>query len=767
MWRLLAFLVLVMDPAHGGSAKAFAALPPVAPVGSDQSLFVELVVNGQSSGEIVPLRVSGDRLLVDGALLRQAGLRIDGDGPRDVAHQADIRAAYDAGGQTLSLDASPNLLPTRHFAGEQTPRLPTVADYGAMLNYDAYAQRSGGVTTAALWTEQRLFGPIGSLSNDGTLRIGSRKSGTATGYLRYDTRLRHIDENRALSFTVGDLITRSLPWSSSVRMGGFQLSRDFHVRPDLITVPLPSFAGTAAVPSAVDLFVDGYRRQSTTTAPGRFVLDNIPVVNGAGQATIVTTDAVGRQVSATIPFYVSSELLKPGILDFSVEAGFLRRNYGLKSFDYGTAAASATLRRGLTRSLTIEAHGEATKRVDVAGAGIAWAPGRFGTINLSASLSRDGASTGRRWSAGYSYVSRHFSISGEHQEQSRSFFDISTIDLRKLDGMLRSNRLIASLSVPRQGSFGLAFFSGSTVSGQRARLLSGSYSRPLGHQASLFLSADHDMRTHTSSVQLRLVMPFGRNMLSGGLSHDRGRGASAQVQYGRSADSRGGLGVDASLAVDEHGDGYGQTTLTYRIDPMEVQAGAAFARSRKSAWGSVTGALVTLGDGVFATRQVNDSFALVATDGVAGVPVHYENQPAGVTNRRGYLFVPNVASYTPGQFSIDTLGLPADQSPTKVEQRIALRQGSGAIIRMPIRHVRSATIVLVDSGGTPLAPGGRVARDNAPDAELGWDGIAYLEDLQPTNHLTVTRRDGRQCAADLTLPSDAPPLARIGPVPCL
>ena len=33
-------------------------------------------------------------------------------------------------------------------------------------------------------------------------------------------------------------------------------------------MPLPSFAGKAAVPSAVDLFVDGYRQQGADVAPG-------------------------------------------------------------------------------------------------------------------------------------------------------------------------------------------------------------------------------------------------------------------------------------------------------------------------------------------------------------------------------------------------------------------------------------------------------------------------------------------------------------------
>src|SRR5262249_31145031 len=152
-----------------------------------------------------------------------------------------------------------------------------------------------------------------------------------------------------------------------------------------------------------------------------FVLDNIPVVNGAGQATIVTTDAVGRQVATTIPFYVAPTLLKPGLLDVAGEIGFLRRRYGLKSFSYGALAASGTARRGLARHVTGEWHGEAAHGVALAGAGIVWSPGLIGTINLSAAASRAGGRTGRQWTIGYSYSSRRFSVAAEHDQRDRDY----------------------------------------------------------------------------------------------------------------------------------------------------------------------------------------------------------------------------------------------------------------------------------------------------------------------------------------------------------
>ena len=82
---------------------------------------------------------------------------------------------------------------------------------------------------------------------------------------------------------------------------------------DLVTRPLPAFSGEAAVPTSVDLFINGYRSGSTRLQPGPFTLTNLPYINGAGDAVLVTTDALGRRVSTTLPPYVSSDLLKQGL----------------------------------------------------------------------------------------------------------------------------------------------------------------------------------------------------------------------------------------------------------------------------------------------------------------------------------------------------------------------------------------------------------------------------------------------------------------------
>lgn len=103
--------------------------------------------------------------------------------------------------------------------------------------------------------------------------------------------------------------------------------------------------------------------------PGPFSITTTPFVNGAGEAVVVTTDALGRQVSTTLPFYVTGELLKKGYTDYAASFGVLRQRYGISNFDYSKLAYSGSLRYGLTDALTVGSHVEGGKSLTVGGLG--------------------------------------------------------------------------------------------------------------------------------------------------------------------------------------------------------------------------------------------------------------------------------------------------------------------------------------------------------------------------------------------------------------
>lgn len=741
-----------------------------------QQLYVELVLNGAETGAVIAIRAGGGAVLADAAALRQAGVVLGEvpvrDGLVDLGRLPGFVARYDEELQRLLLDVPAGRLPTQTLARAAAQRAEALADTGFLLGYDAFVRRTGKATLASLWTEQRLFGALGTFSNTGVLRAG--KGGG--GYLRYDTSLQIVDQDHQTTFSAGDLVTGALSWNGAVRIGGLQIARNFRVRPDLVTMPLPRFQGAAAVPSGVDLLVNGAPAGHHDVAPGPYVLNDLPAVSGAGDVTVVTTDAVGRQVATTARFYVAPELLRPGLSDFSAEAGFLRRRYGQSSLAYGRAVASGTLRHGLTRHLTGEFHAEVTHGLAQAGGGLAWSPGRWGVVQGAVAASRGQELSGRQWVAGYSYLAPRFSLGVQRLDRSAGFRDLASLgfDLARTSGAVRSDRLWGSTALGTFGSLGAAYVSADTADGTRVRLLSATWSGTVGRRLSAFATLGHDARSGGLSGQVRLLVPLGRSSVAAGIGTEPDRGWTTRASYARARTSDGdsgfggpalaGVGLAADAAIDGRGRAWGQANASWQLPSLRTEMGAAYTPGGTAFWAGASGAVIAMAGDVFRTPAVPGAFAVVST-GVPNVPVRYENQAVGVTGRSGTLLVAAAAAYQPGRYAIDTLDLPAGMTAARVEVEAALRAGAGAVIRLPVRAGRSAVAALVDGAGRPLEPGDAAELPDGRLLPVGWGGELMLEDAAAEQSVTVRRRGGGTCRADVRVPL-GPAFQRLEAVAC-
>lgn len=462
-------------------------LPP--PPGSmeavaDAQLFLELVVNQMDTGRVIAVEQRAGQLFVPASALQDVGMKLPGEPVGSVALEQvpGLHSDYDSNGQRLLLDVPPSWLQEQFIGNRNTyPRTQAMSSFGALLNYDVYFNDTDdGGSYLAAWNEVRLFDTWGTLSNTGQLRqtLSDGISGGTldNGYRRYDTTWRFSDDERLLTYEAGDVISGALPWSSSVRLGGVQLSRDFAVRPDLVTYPLPQFAGEAAVPSSVDLFINGYKSDSARLQPGPYTLTNIPFINGAGEAVVVTTDALGRQVSTTVPFYVTSTLLQQGLTDFSLAAGTLRRDYTLRDFGYGPGVASGTFRYGYSDNLTLESHAEASSDLSLGGLGGNLRLGNFGVLNTALSQSQFDSRTGQQLSLGYQYNSTRYSFMYQRVERRDDYADLTLVDTPYASLSKRSEQVTLSLNLQRFGSLGLGYFDVQAADDSRTRLLNLSWS---------------------------------------------------------------------------------------------------------------------------------------------------------------------------------------------------------------------------------------------------------------------------------------------------
>jgi outer membrane usher protein len=278
-----------------------------------RALQLEVFVDGYPTNMIAEFLQENGTLLIEPEQLRNLGLMpapgaVRPDGLVDLARLPGVAFMFDEARQTIHFTLTGAARAARAIEArrsDETPLADPPTSVGALVNYTLYASTGGdrfddlfGFEGASGLFEGRLFGPHGTLSAG----LLASTSDARTDVVRLDTTWSWSDQRRMLSYRAGDVIAGGLAWTRPVRLGGLQVQRNFALRPDLVTFPLPELTGSAAVPSTVELFVDNARYLSEDVQPGPFAIRNIPVVTGAGMARVVVRDALGRETVSEVPF---------------------------------------------------------------------------------------------------------------------------------------------------------------------------------------------------------------------------------------------------------------------------------------------------------------------------------------------------------------------------------------------------------------------------------------------------------------------------------
>ncbi|MDM7554027.1 fimbria/pilus outer membrane usher protein [Xanthomonas fragariae] len=741
-----------------------------------QTLYLEVTLNQADRGltpfELVDghLRGSVETLRKLGFILadRAAGELVDLD------RLPDVEVRYDAALQRLALQVplAQLSLSTTVLKTEEVASPSATASPGILLNYDFYATRNTGTSSVSLATELRGFG------------IGRGMVDTTAVFLAYD---RPQDErwrseavrldsawqmdfpDSATSLTVGDFYSGFVDWSRSIRLGGVQIGRNYALQPYRVLTPTPSFLGEAAVPSTVELYVDGLRQYSGRVPAGPFQLAAQPGISGTGQAQIVVTDAFGRVRRLDFAFYSTPQLLARGISEWSAGIGHLRRDYGVRSFSYESrAVASATFRKGLREDVTIEAHAEAGGGVVNVGAGGIWLLGVGGVFNLAYVHSRMDDLRGGQYVLGYAWNNRRFNFNIGTQRTHGDYRDLGA-----LQGSVPariSDRAVFGVNVEPVGSLGTSYVRLSYPQGDTSRYASVFWSRGFGRNWAGNLSGNQNLGLRSDrSLYLSLSTTFGGSRQASASMQRNGNrtGFVADISQPLPGDGDlGGIGWRLQgRAADDAGGGLAELGWLNRVGRYNI--GAANQDGANFGYASASGSLVWMNGRGFAARDIQDAFAVVSTDGQAGIPVRLENRLIGVTDARGTLLVTPLQSWQRNQLSIDTLNLPADLRVDRVDTAVTPRRQSGVAVGFGITRVRAAVIVLHDAQGAPLPVGSVVQREG--DVErvvVGYDGETYLDNLQIDNRIFVELPDGR-CSARFTYPANPNGIPRIGPLKCI
>lgn len=752
---------------------------------ADTPLQLAVTINGTNTGLVAAMVERDGRLFAKPSELEQIGLGVppgvaQKDGLVPLATLPGVSFKLDERNQSLAITASISALrPNQLGPGVRGVNVPlTAAAPGLLLDYDLQGTRVSNQATGAGLFDTRMFGLLGVF--DSSAVAYTLPAPGQTSFVRLDSSWTWADPDSLHRITVGDTVNGGLSWTRPLRMGGIQVNTDFGLQPGIVTFPLPTITGQAALPSTADILVNGVRQFSQQVTPGPFQVQQPPVLSGAGTIELAVQDPLGHQTVTTIPFYISPTMLRPGLAAFSVEAGAARRDYGFQSDDYTPVLGSGTLRYGVNHWLTVEGHAEGTGGLEMAGLGGLIAVGNLGVVAASAAASR-GLSSGTQFTLGFQRQSTLLSFGASVTRATSGFRDLASVTGAPI---VRSvSQANVGLSLGRFGSFAAAYVqqkgtaTAASVAAQQTvatpllpiapsfRVITASYTNQLTERLSLLATAFESVSgTRDFGFEIGLSFSFGnRGNLFAGASHDSTTGTSSIAQLQQSAYLPGEFGY--SLLDQEGGNprrlGQGQ----YIGDLGEAIIGVDQAPGYTAGRAELRGATGWLAGAPFVTRWIDDSFAVVQSGDTPGIGVLSENRLVGRTDSSGRLLVPDLRGWDTNAIALQPTDLPPDVTAGSIRELVRPPEKSGVAVKFQVQRARSAIVVLVDTGGKPLPVGTQLQRADGSAAIVGYDGETYLEDLAPDDTITAEPH-GSRCHAKFHYKPVPGSIPRIGPVVC-
>ena len=756
---------------------------PRAPSAAEAMLAVQ--VNLEAKGDFLVLIAQDGDVLVREEDLAQLGLsrvvgesvRIDGAAYRSLRNVTELRYSVDMDRLVLAIRVDPRLLGGRQVvdlgprASAHVMRPPAA---GAYFNYNVthtHDDASGTAVDAAGELGAR-FGDFFFNSDGYSVQdplTGARRQARLSTSLTRDRR------DTLQRLVIGDFLgAQPGPLGSSLRLGGVSFSRRFSIDPYFVRFPGQVVAGTATLPSEVFVYSNGVLVRRDRVQPGGFELQNLVNVPGLQMTEVVVRDVLGNEQRIADPFYYSESLLRPGLDEYSFDAGFERREYGLSSANYGRPGFTGFYRRGVSSGLTLGVHAEGLDGRGNAGPSASLGIGTLGVLTVHAAASQGDEGQGGAVSAAHNFHSTRWSTNLAVRMEDRHFARAAPdlLGPRRYDFAAAASHALTttsgvSLTITATAPW-QAPMDRSTMLGYRLRMTREVY---------LSTSARHTSGVITAN---EILLTVSWNFDAGGMRHLASAqarkdsfGSGALVQF--SGGNPDGEGLLYRVNAETRDDAIGSHQL---VNPMlQWNARRAVLRA-ESFYDSAThsdrtqlgwqGGIAGVGGEWALTRPVVDSFAIVKVAELPDVRVYANNQPVGRTDRSGTVFVPRLASYFENPVAIEDGDLPVNYIVPRARFIVSPALRSGVLLDFQARAVTAVAGRLVIEGGRPFADAEgnvRVAGE-AREILTSRDGSFYLEQVPPGRYEGEARRPDGRCRFTLQVPKGNEVVTELGEVSC-
>ena len=670
--------------------------------------------------------------------------------------------------QTLLLSFDPGVFDPARIAPAQRKQGPVAArEHALFLNYDASLM--GSRSRPSDWRQDlgSLFelgwtGPAGVLTSSHAAR--NLASGQRS-IRRLETAFTHDAPGSYITWRLGDTSTRASLWAPPALYGGLQVGRNWRLNPSFIARPIPVLAGTASVPSTLELYVNDALRQVSQVPSGPFTLDGLTGLTSSGQARLVLRDPLGRETVVVQDFFSHTALLDQGLTDWSLESGALRRGFGGPNDGYGSAFGAGLWRHGLSKTTTLEGRLELDRRRQAAGAGVSATLNGYWFVQGALATSHGETGNGTRWTAQVEADPLRQRFAARLEGSSRGFRQLGQ------SSAVLPARLQASLGVAllADRDHSLRLFAGQVqmYEGPASRTSGIVYSRNIGRSGFFSVSANQIRTAGQSarSVMATWVFPWDSLQTSGQLARRDGH-LEPMLMASRSPIDpsepgwRAATGSRAGAAFAEGGI-FAQTRYAWLAGDLST------SRDRQALRLGARGGLVAMDGSVFATSRLDESFALVEVGQLAGVGVGFQGYVPVVTDSRGRALLPRLQPFVPNNVNLDPNSLPVTADLDSTQQTITPSRRSAVRLRFPVRSGLSALLQIVFDDGEPAPLGALVHRvDDPEEFMVARHGEAYVSGLQNSDQVEL-RWKGMRCRIEVTVPTDqGDDIQKLGPLLC-
>ncbi|WP_097000267.1 fimbria/pilus outer membrane usher protein [Persephonella hydrogeniphila] len=556
--------------------------------------------------------------------------------------------------------------------------------------------------------------------------------------IRSNTTLRIDDIENIRKIEIGDIYSQNSIWNYYLRVGGIRVGTDYNLRPDIITYPLPDFAGKVAAPSSVDIFVNNAKVFSQDLKPGPFEIRDIPVVTPEGNVKVIIKDVLGREKVIEIPYFTSKNLLKEGLSEYSVTTGFLRKNYLKKDFDYSKFVTSGSYRKGITNRLTVgfDSYLQGMDGLN-AGVTINYLLNRFGLFSPTLSLSRSQNGTGFQYGLEYSKNFTFLRVRLAGIKSSDKFFQPNSVFGSPKDYY---NALIG-LNLSKFGFINFSYIKRTYFDSPESTNINLSYTKNLFNRINISMAYNiYKSNITNRSFRGSISIPLG-NKYSSSLTFQKNKDQKKYTfNFSKQYDPAEKLFYRGRFdRTDSYNNLYGEVGLNTEYTSLYSQISYITGNGNSLDYRlGAQGSLIYIDGNFFLRKAVQNSFGIVKIEPpVENAEVIANNKPVGKTDKNGTLFLPSLYPYYPNEIKINPASLDMKTYIDKNILSFIPYKDHGYIIKFRSKKINSVRLKILFPEGEFPEPGTSLYVDGKKVGVIGYKGKAFIENISEGEH-TVT-----------------------------